>query len=64
MRNIHSLIKTRDPILCIYKKTTTKQTNKQTKNETGQWEYHSKYLNIIKKYIDWLLVVSGWWIDG
>ena len=36
MRNIHSLIKTRDPILCIYKKTTTKQTNKQTKNETGQ----------------------------
>ena len=29
MRNIHSLIKTRDPILCIYKKTTTKQTNKQ-----------------------------------
>ena len=28
MPNIHGLIKTRDPILCIYKKT-AKQTNKQ-----------------------------------
>ena len=33
MRNIHSLIKTRDPILCIYKKITTKQTNKQKTNK-------------------------------